>query len=95
MVLGALTPSLRLHSGDTLLLDTDGLTEVRTGARDRDDEEDLLAFLGTIAPTTAPDAVAAVRTLLTGFGEGLDDDTAVLAVSVARTPPGGEECGDD
>jgi hypothetical protein len=26
--------------------------------------------------------VAAVRDLLTGFGEGLDDDTAVLALSV-------------
>ena len=84
------TTVLRLAPGDTLLLYTDGLTEARTGRRDRHDEEGLLEYLAAIAPTTAPDAVAAVRSLLTGFGDGLDDDTAVLAVGV---PPRGRDRG--
>ncbi len=78
--------TLRLEPGDTLLLYTDGLIEARTGPGTRHDEEDLRAFLAAIAPTTAPAAVAAVRALLAEFGTGLDDDTAVLAVGVPRSP---------
>ena len=69
--------------GDTLLLYTDGLTEARVDRTERYEEEALLEFLTAQAPASAPDAVVSVRRLLDGFGEGLDDDTAVLAVSVA------------
>ena len=76
--------ALRLDPGDTLLLYTDGLTEARTGRGARYDEQPLREFLTTLAPTTASEVVAAVRTLLDGFGDGLDDDTAVLALGVPR-----------
>jgi sigma-B regulation protein RsbU (phosphoserine phosphatase) len=40
-----------------------------------------------LVPTTAPAAVAALTTLLAELGPGLDDDVAVLAISVpARRP---------
>jgi phosphoserine phosphatase RsbU/P len=74
--------TVQLDRGDTLLLYTDGLTEARIDGHGRYDEEALHAFLVTLAPATAPGAIAAVRTLLAGFGDGLDDDTAVLAISV-------------
>ena len=83
----ATTVALRLDPGDTLLLYTDGLTEARTGRGARYDEQPLLEFLTALAPTTASDVVAAVRTLLDGFGDGLDDDTAVLALGVPAAPP--------
>jgi sigma-B regulation protein RsbU (phosphoserine phosphatase) len=82
--------TLRLEPGDTLLLYTDGLIEARTASGAWHDEEDLRAFLTAIAPTGAPGAVAALRALLADFGPGLDDDTAVLAVGVPRSPPGHE-----
>ncbi|MFH8370888.1 PP2C family protein-serine/threonine phosphatase [Streptomyces sp. NPDC018031] len=75
--------TVHLAPGDTLLLYTDGLTEARvpeTGERFGD--EALLDFARGLAPTTAEDAVAAVRRLLDGFGEGLDDDAAVLTIGV-------------
>ena len=82
--------ALRLGPGDTLLLYTDGLTEARVDRTERYEEEALLEFLTAQAPTSASDTVAAVRQLLDGFGDGLDDDTAVLAVSVAvRAPASG------
>ncbi|MEE1938272.1 SpoIIE family protein phosphatase [Streptomyces sp. TRM 70361] len=77
------TVETRLRPGDTLLLYTDGLTEARTDEdRGRYGEEALLDFAGELAPAGAPAAVAAVTRLLDGFGEGLDDDTAVLALGV-------------
>ena len=80
--------TVRLAAGDTLLLYTDGLTEARTGTTDgRFEEEALLAFTTAIAPTTAPAAVAAVTTLLAELGPGLDDDVAVLAISVPSRRP--------
>jgi sigma-B regulation protein RsbU (phosphoserine phosphatase) len=72
-----------LGPGDTLLLYTDGLTEARIGAagsRTRYDEDDLLAFARTLAPASATATVDAVTALLAGFGDGLDDDTALLAI---------------
>jgi phosphoserine phosphatase RsbU/P len=42
----------------------------------------LQALAAGLAPTTAATAVSALVDLLTSFGEGVDDDTAVLAVSV-------------
>ncbi|WP_405164217.1 SpoIIE family protein phosphatase [Nocardia sp. NBC_01499] len=75
----------RLGPGDTLLLYTDGLTEARTTGSVRHSEEELLNFLGPLAPTTAPAVVTAVTDLLARF-DGVDDDTALLALSI---PPSG------
>ncbi|MCI0384309.1 PP2C family protein-serine/threonine phosphatase [Streptomyces sp. CNQ085] len=83
--------TVRLAPGDTLLLYTDGLTEARTVHADgrrrereggRYGEEALLDFAAGLAPASAADAVAAVGALLDGLGEGVDDDTAVLALGV-------------
>lgn len=77
------TVTLRLEPGDTLLLYTDGLTEARTqDAGGRYGDEALLDFARGLAPTSAPGAVEALIALLDSFGEGLDDDTALLAMSV-------------
>ncbi|MFE2297291.1 PP2C family protein-serine/threonine phosphatase [Streptomyces sp. NPDC059445] len=80
------TTSVRLDPGDTLFLHTDGLTEARhRGAVDgRYGDEALLEFARELAPTTARDAVAAIRDLLDTLGTGVDDDTAVLAFNVPR-----------
>ncbi|OWA13207.1 histidine kinase [Streptomyces sp. CS113] len=73
-----------LGPGDTLLLYTDGLTEARTG-EDRTSlygEEALLDFAVDHAGES-PDAVMkALTDLLDGFGDGLDDDTALLVLGV-------------
>jgi sigma-B regulation protein RsbU (phosphoserine phosphatase) len=75
--------TIRLEPGDTLLLYTDGLTEARTdtaGARYGD--QALHAFATSLAPTTAAAAVTAVIALLDQLGDGVQDDTALLALSV-------------
>ncbi|HET6704854.1 PP2C family protein-serine/threonine phosphatase, partial [Amycolatopsis sp.] len=77
-----------LHPGDTLLLYTDGLTEARTQGRVRYSEEQLRDHLTGLAPTTAPAVVTAVTGLLAGFGDGVEDDTALLALSIPL--PGGD-----
>ncbi|MBO0511986.1 SpoIIE family protein phosphatase [Streptomyces beijiangensis] len=80
------TTTIRLGPGDTLLLHTDGLTEAHSAqAGSRYGDEALLEFAGDLAPTTARDAVAAIRDLLDTFGAGVDDDTAVLALNVPRS----------
>ncbi|MDJ0380396.1 SpoIIE family protein phosphatase [Streptomyces sp. G-G2] len=77
--------TVRLDPGDTLLLHTDGLTEAHTtAAGGRYGDEALLDFARALAPTTAQDTVSAIRQLLDTLGSGVDDDTAVLAVSVPR-----------
>jgi sigma-B regulation protein RsbU (phosphoserine phosphatase) len=76
------TITLRLGPGDTLLLYTDGLTEARISGGSFYDEQHLLEFARNLAPATAHEAVAAVRDLLAVLGDGVDDDTAVLAVHV-------------
>jgi sigma-B regulation protein RsbU (phosphoserine phosphatase) len=81
-----------LAPGDTMVLYTDGLTEARTAERRpgerRYGDEALRAFAAGLGPTTAPAAVAAITGLLDELGDGLDDDTAILALTVPR-PPGG------
>jgi phosphoserine phosphatase RsbU/P len=80
---------IRLQPGDTLLLYTDGLTEARTGpGRDRFGDEALRAFAASVAPATPTAVVSAITALLDGFGDGLDDDVAVLALGVPPPPPG-------
>ena len=76
----------RLFPGDTLLLYTDGLTEARTGdgAERYDDDGALLDFATAHAPTDARAIVAAFESMLGGFGTGLEDDVAILALGVPR-----------
>ncbi|MGW6642237.1 PP2C family protein-serine/threonine phosphatase [Streptomyces iakyrus] len=77
-----------LGPGDTVLLYTDGLTEARTGTG-RDDlygEDALHAFAGDHAPGTPHEVITALTGLLESFGDGLDDDTALLALGVPATP---------
>jgi sigma-B regulation protein RsbU (phosphoserine phosphatase) len=76
------TASAVLDPGDTLVLYTDGLTEARTGPGrdDRYGEDALLAFGAGLAPATPREVITALTGLLAGFGDGLDDDTALLAL---------------
>ena len=75
-----------LEPGETLLLYTDGLTESRTKAGPRYSEEDLYAFTRSLAPAGAHATISALADLLEGFGDGLEDDTALLAL--ANPAPG-------
>ncbi|MEU3462880.1 SpoIIE family protein phosphatase [Streptomyces sp. NPDC006733] len=74
-----------LYPGDTLLLYTDGLTEARTADGPRYSEDALHAFAGDLAPAGAQQTITALTGLLQGFGDGLDDDTALLALGVPAT----------
>lgn len=87
------TTSVHLAAGDTLLLYTDGLTEAHTSAsaEDRYGDEALLNFANVLAPGTASETVTAIADLLDAFGEGLDDDTAVMALGVPARPDDGPE----
>ncbi|MFD9007085.1 PP2C family protein-serine/threonine phosphatase [Streptomyces sp. NPDC059582] len=78
------TATTTLAPGDTLLLYTDGITEARTG-EDRTalfGDEALLAFAADHAGQPPHALVQALTGLLHGFGDGLDDDTALLALGV-------------
>ncbi|MER0443730.1 SpoIIE family protein phosphatase [Streptomyces sp. Edi4] len=78
-----------LTPGDTLLLYTDGITEARTG-KDRTTlfgDEALLAFAAGHAGKPPDAVIHALTGLLTSFGDGLDDDTALLALGVPATGP--------
>ncbi|WP_431987214.1 PP2C family protein-serine/threonine phosphatase [Streptomyces griseoflavus] len=79
-----------LQPGDTLLLYTDGLTEARVGPHhEMYGDEALESFAAGLAPTAPHDLVDALKDLLRGFGDGLDDDTALLAIGLpARTDTG-------
>ncbi len=71
---------LLLQPGDTLLLYTDGLTEARVGG-DFYGENALRTLALQYAGAPAGELVTALSELLTGFGEPLADDTALLALS--------------
>ncbi|MFB7172415.1 PP2C family protein-serine/threonine phosphatase [Streptomyces sp. NPDC056254] len=73
-----------LAPGDTLLLYTDGLTEARTG-QDRTDlygDEALRDFTAGHAGKPPHAVIEALTGLLDDFGDGLDDDAALLALGV-------------
>ncbi|MGW9369583.1 PP2C family protein-serine/threonine phosphatase [Streptomyces xanthophaeus] len=79
------TPAtITLGSGDTLLLYTDGLTEARTGEGRTDlyGDEALRAFATGHAGRSPHAVMDALTGLLDSFGDGLDDDTALLALGV-------------
>ncbi|MCX4578413.1 SpoIIE family protein phosphatase [Streptomyces sp. NBC_01571] len=78
-----------LTPGDTLLLYTDGLTEARTGPTRKHlfGDTALRAFATDHAPTTPQGVITALTGLLESFGDGLDDDTALLALGVPATHP--------
>ncbi|GAA2324412.1 PP2C family protein-serine/threonine phosphatase [Streptomyces cuspidosporus] len=78
-----------LTPGDMLLLYTDGITEARTG-EDRTSlygDEALLAFAADHAGQPPPAVIQALTGLLHSFGDGLDDDTALLALGVPAPNP--------
>ncbi|MGW7431611.1 PP2C family protein-serine/threonine phosphatase [Streptomyces sp. NPDC054861] len=80
-----------LHPGDSVLLYTDGLTEARTGAaRDLFGDEALRDFVASRAPATPAGIVTALTGLLEGFGDGLGDDTALLALGVPADASSGD-----
>jgi sigma-B regulation protein RsbU (phosphoserine phosphatase) len=75
-----------LAAGDTLLLYTDGLTEARVDStRNRYGEDALLQFGRSLAPASPRATVGAVVGLIEAFGDGLDDDVALLALGRRRT----------
>ncbi|MCM2425036.1 PP2C family protein-serine/threonine phosphatase [Streptomyces sp. RKAG337] len=78
----------QLFPGDTLLLYTDGLTEARTGPdRELYGEDALRDFTAARPPAGPQDLITALTGLLAGFGDGLDDDTALLALGVPTILP--------
>ncbi|MFC5634662.1 PP2C family protein-serine/threonine phosphatase [Streptomyces bullii] len=76
-----------LQPGETLLLYTDGLTEARTGKRNRlYGYEALQSFAADLAPADPHTVIDAFAGLLEGLGEGVDDDTALLALGRPADP---------
>ena len=83
------TATATLGPGDTLLLYTDGLTEARTG-EDRTalfGDEALRSFTARHAGRPAQAVVEALIGLLDDFADGLEDDTALLALGVPAPLP--------
>ncbi|MFI8339163.1 PP2C family protein-serine/threonine phosphatase [Streptomyces sp. NPDC085639] len=77
-----------LGPGDSLLLYTDGLTEARVGEnRELYGEDALRTFTAGLARGGPHELIAGLTGLLDGFGEGLDDDTALLALGVPHPIP--------
>lgn len=84
-----------LAPGDTLLLYTDGLTEARTG-RDRTTlygDEALRDFTAGHAGRPPHAVIEALTGLLDDFGDGLDDDAALLALGVPAAHSATEKTG--
>ncbi|MEU7052719.1 PP2C family protein-serine/threonine phosphatase [Streptomyces eurythermus] len=78
-----------LAPGDLLLLYTDGITEARTG-EDRSalyGDEALLTCVAGHAGESPSAVIQALTGVLRGFGDGLDDDTALLALGVPVPSP--------
>ncbi|MEC3992737.1 SpoIIE family protein phosphatase [Actinacidiphila sp. DG2A-62] len=85
---GFTTAHTTLRPGDMLLLYTDGLTEARTGPTRRHlfGHDALHAFATDHAPATPQGMIASLTGLLESFDDGLDDDTALLAIGLSPAP---------
>jgi sigma-B regulation protein RsbU (phosphoserine phosphatase) len=79
------TRTVPLDPGDTLLLYTDGLTEARTGSETRYGADALRVFASHLPAGTAAEHISRLTELLTVLGDGLDDDVAIMALSVPPT----------
>lgn len=80
--------TLVLAPGDTLLLYTDGLTEARVDAdRTRFGREGLRDLISGLPAGDAADMITAISGRLADLGDGVEDDTALLAITV-RQPEG-------
>ncbi|MFY2790672.1 PP2C family protein-serine/threonine phosphatase [Rhodococcus sp. MALMAid1271] len=79
--------SVTLRAGDVMAFYTDGLTEAIVGpGRTRfDDDGSLESFVTERGPTTAAKIVDDLTALLASFGDGLQDDVALLAFGVPST----------
>lgn len=79
--------TVTLRAGDVIAFYTDGLTEAIVGpGRTRfDDSGGLEAFVNTKGPTTAQKVIDDLTELLASFGDGLQDDVALLAFEVPKT----------
>jgi sigma-B regulation protein RsbU (phosphoserine phosphatase) len=82
------TRTISLEPGDTLILYSDGLTEARTRTGGRYGDEALLDFAHQVGPTGAAAIVRAITGLLPTF-DGVDDDVAVIALTVRADQDGG------
>ncbi len=78
---------LHLGPGETVLLYTDGLSEARVEGRIRYTEDGLRDFVAGVAEPAAPSVIAALTGLLVDFGDGVEDDTALLALGVPKDTP--------
>ncbi|MET9257657.1 PP2C family protein-serine/threonine phosphatase [Streptomyces sp. NPDC003717] len=76
----------RLAPGDSLLLYTDGLTEARLPGGAMLGEDGLTRHLSAAGVHSAEELLGSVETLLHHLGEGVGDDTALLALSVPAHP---------
>jgi sigma-B regulation protein RsbU (phosphoserine phosphatase) len=96
MLIGALekarftSRTLRLAPGETLLLYTDGLTEIRTADGAMLGQERLADFLGQCAtPVSAASLVDDIAAMIHGLSNGVRDDIALLALSAPVAAPEG------
>jgi sigma-B regulation protein RsbU (phosphoserine phosphatase) len=75
-----------VQAGDTLVLYTDGVTEARPANSENADRrygtDAVTTFAEALAPSNATAAVDAFVDLIDSFGDGLADDTAIMAISV-------------
>ncbi|WP_221349589.1 PP2C family protein-serine/threonine phosphatase [Streptomyces beigongshangae] len=80
-----------LSAGESLLLYTDGLTEARTPDGAMLGEDGLTRYLAAAHAVGATDdpqraLLRSIETLLDNLGEGVSDDTALMALSVPAHP---------